>query len=310
MLEELLSRLRTGDRLALARVISLVASGQQIPEILAGLPARGAPARVVALTGSAGVGKSTLAGRLIEHVRQQDLSIAVLACDPESPLTGGALLGDRHRMPARPHDAGTFIRSLAAGSGYGAVARHLRAVIQVVESFGFDVVLVETVGAGQADTAVRDLADVVVVLLQPETGDDVQWEKAGLLEIADIIAIHKADLPQAENLEAHVRTILGLSNKPPVPVIRVSAKTGTGVGELWTAITQGGRTRPRADHAQDLLRIAQARLGEWFRRWQASADPQYQRIVNLWHGREISTDMALARLAALMEEQAHAPLPA
>src|SRR5439155_613277 len=128
-----------------------------------------------------GVGKSTLIGKLIEHIRGQGQTVAVLACDPESPLTGGALLGDRFRMPHRPDDPGVFIRSLAATSGEGAVARHLPEMTRLLQAFGFDVILIETVGAGQGDTAIGALADVVVLLLQPETGDDLQWEKAGLL---------------------------------------------------------------------------------------------------------------------------------
>src|SRR5262249_7010535 len=159
-------------RRALARILTLVANGQSLPV----LPVPKRPSRVVALTGSAGVGKSTLIGKLIELLRGQALIVAVLACDPQSPLSGGALLGDRFRIPSRPEDDGVFIRSLAALSGHGAVAEHLPAMVRLLESFGFDVILIETVGAGQGDTAVHDLADVVILLLQPETGDDLQWE--------------------------------------------------------------------------------------------------------------------------------------
>src|SRR5262249_3228184 len=151
-----------------------------------------------------GVGKSTLIGKLIEHLRGQHQTVAVLACDPQSPITGGALLGDRFRMTSPPDDDGVFIRSLAAAGGQGAVARALPAMSSLLEAYGFDVIFIETVGAGQGDTAVHELADVVVLLLQPETGDDLQWEKAGLLEIADVVVIHKADLPGAEAVEAQV----------------------------------------------------------------------------------------------------------
>src|SRR5205823_4253517 len=138
---------------------------------------------VIALTGSGGVGKSTLIGKLLELIRRDGKTVAVLACDPESPLSGGALLGDRLRMPTRPDDDGVFIRSLAALTGHGAIAEHLPEMIRVLEAFGFDVVLIETVGAGQGDTAVHDIADVVVLLVQPESGDEWQWEKAGILEV-------------------------------------------------------------------------------------------------------------------------------
>src|SRR5205807_3303754 len=133
----------------------------------AGAPTK--PARVVAITGSGGVGRSTLAGKLIEQIRDAKQTVAVLACDPQSPLSGGALLGDRFRMPARPDDDGTFIRSLAAAGGQGALADHLPDLIRLLEAYGFEVVLIETVGAGQGDTAVRALVDVLVLLLQPET---------------------------------------------------------------------------------------------------------------------------------------------
>jgi len=122
MLESLLQRFRQGDRLALARLVSLVARGEQTEAILAGVGATGKPARVVAVTGSGGVGKSTLVGKLIEQARSHGQTVAVLACDPQSPLSGGALLGDRFRMPSRPDDAGVFIRSLAAAGGRGALA--------------------------------------------------------------------------------------------------------------------------------------------------------------------------------------------
>src|SRR5262249_10117086 len=197
-------------------------------------------------------GKGALAGRLIEEVRRRGPSVAVLACDPESPLTGGALLGDRFRMPAHPEDEGVFIRSLAAAGGGGALAAHLDALVRVVENFGFEVVLVETVGAGQGDTAVRDLADGLVVLLQPETGDDLRWEKAGLLEVADVVVIHKADLPGADRVEAQVLAMLALSGTPP-PVLRVSGRTGAGVAELWDLVAARPLRRGKGNADRELL---------------------------------------------------------
>src|SRR5205085_8905846 len=126
--------------------------------------------------------------------------------------------------------------SLVAAGGRGALAENLGPLVHLLEAFGFDVVLIETAGAGQGDTAVRELADVLVLLLQPEAGDDVQWEKAGLLEVADVVVIHKADLPGAERVEAQVQAMLGLSAGPHPAVLRVSARSGAGVNELWTAI--------------------------------------------------------------------------
>jgi LAO/AO transport system ATPase len=283
MPEPLFERFRYRDRLALSRLLSLAMRGEKLEEIAASLPEPGQPSRVVAITGSAGVGKSTLIGKLIELLRGLDQTVAVLACDPQSPLSGGALLGDRFRMAARPNDDGVFIRSLAAAAGRGALAEHLRIMVRILESFGFDIILIETVGAGQTDTAVHDLADVVVVLLQPETGDDIQWQKAGLLEVADVVVIHKADLPQAEQLEAQVRSMLALSPERAVPVLRVSARTGEGMERLWDAIA--GRNLRRGDlgkEDRELLRLAQDLLARWFSLAQSEKHPGLQEVLARW----------------------------
>ncbi|HEY3963221.1 MAG TPA: cobalamin-dependent protein [Planctomycetaceae bacterium] len=224
-----------GDRHRLSRLISAAARGES-PDAGRDLP--GARARVIAVTGGGGVGKSTLIGQLIEIIREAGRSVAVLACDPRSPITGGALLGDRIRMPSRPDDDDLFIRSLATPSGHSGVAPHLDQMIDLFGRFGYGTVIVETVGAGQGDTAIRQVADVVVVLVQPETGDELQWEKAGQLEIADIVVVHKADLPRAESVESQVRELLNLPGCRPVPVVRVSSSKGIGVPELWAAIQE------------------------------------------------------------------------
>ncbi len=301
MLEHLLERIRKRDRRALARLLSLLAGGRQVSEILAGVGKPAKPARVVAITGSGGVGKSTLVGKLIEHLREQGQTVAVLACDPESPLTGGALLGDRFRMPPRPDDDGVYIRSLAAAPGHGAIAEHLDAMLRVLEAWGFDVVLIETVGAGQGDTAVRALADVVALLLQPETGDDLQWEKAGVFEIADVIAIHKADLPGAANTEAHVHAVLGLVPGPPVDVVRVSSRTGEGIARLWEVVAaRPPRRGTGVVEASDLLRVAQDQLGRWFAAAQAASDPALAQLVARWQDGQVDGDEAVVQLCAIL----------
>ena len=192
------------------------------------------------------------------------------------------MLGDRTRMGSRADD-GVFIRSLATRPGSGAVAEHLELLIRITESFGFDVTFVETVGAGQGDTAVRALADVVVLLLQPESGDDLQWEKAGVLEVADVIFIQKADLPGAERAEAQVRAMLGLSHDTQVPILRGSAKTGAGIAELWQAIAAGPvRNHRSAPDTQDLLRAAQKMLADRLARAEAAGDPRLARLMARW----------------------------
>jgi len=242
MLEGLLDQFRRGDRQALSRLLTLASNGEISKSILDQNLSLTKSSKVVAVTGSGGVGKSTLIGNLIPLIRKENQTVGVLACDPRSPLTGGALLGDRFRMvsstslPSAPEDDGVFIRSLAAAPGHGAVAANLAPMIRLFDAFGFHLVIIETVGAGQGDTAVRDLADVVVLLLQPETGDELQWEKAGLLEVADIVVIHKGDLPSARETETQVRDVLALSEGKSAKVLRVSSKSGQGVEPLWQAI--------------------------------------------------------------------------
>ena len=268
--EQLLARFLQRDRRALSRLLTQAARGEGAETNrggFAGPPAtdhpqplfptgsgekegeaadraRGQP-RVIAVTGSGGVGKSTLIGKLIEVIRRAQRSVAVLACDPQSPLTGGALLGDRIRMPNRPADDAVFIRSVATPGGRSGVAPNVDLMIGLFGRFGFDTVIVETVGAGQGDTAIRDVADVVIVLVQPETGDELQWEKAGLLEIADIVVVHKADLSSAERVESQLRELLNMPGCRSVPVVRVSSTKETGVEELWAAV-DACPGRPRA----------------------------------------------------------------
>jgi LAO/AO transport system ATPase len=322
MIAPLLERLRQGDRNALARLLSHAARGEDLAEIQTALvpfhssderlesrlqaenaPAKaGTPtfvqgekkaARVVAFTGSGGVGKSSLIGKLIGVVREHQQTVAVLACDPQSPLSGGALLGDRFRMGS-PTDNGVFIRSLAALSGHGAVADHLDVMIKLFETFGFDVIFLETVGSGQGDVTVRNLADVVVLLLQPESGDDVQWEKAGILECADVVVIHKADLPTAEQTAAQVRSALELSPSGNAPVLRVSTKANQGHAELWQAIMALPLRRQQTSAAQMMFRLAGDWLEERFRK--VEADPDVIELVERWQRGEVTTAVAVAAL--------------
>jgi LAO/AO transport system ATPase len=239
--EHSFTRFPQGDRRQLSRRLTLAAGGEDFStncrnnEEMVATGMRG-QTRVIAVTGSGGVGKSTLIGKLIEVIRRAGRSVAVLACDPQSPFTGGALLGDRIRMPSRPDDDRVFIRSLATPSGQSGVAANVDLMIGQFGRFGFDTVIVETVGAGQGDTAIRDVADVVIVLVQPETGDELQWEKAGQLEIADIVVVHKADLPSADRAFSQLRDLLNLPGSRSLPVARVSSSKGLGVEELWTAV--------------------------------------------------------------------------
>jgi LAO/AO transport system ATPase len=306
MLEPLLERFQEGERLALSRLLSMVARGEQVGAIRSAL-SRQEPGttRVVALTGGGGVGKSTLVGKLIELLRNQGRTVAVLACDPESALTGGALLADRVRMPSRPLDPGVFIRSVTAPSGHEGIALHLDLMIQLLRAFHFDVVLVETAGAGQGDTAVRDAADVVVLLLQPETGDEFQWEKAGSLEIADVVVVHKADLPGAESTEAQVRGLLNLPGCRAVPVLRASSVKGWGIEELGTLVDSvPARTFERGADGRALLRLAQQNLATRFDHRAKELEP----VLERWRRRELDDSHAADEvLNILVRNQEAAP---
>lgn len=229
-LDVLRGRLNAGDRAALSRLLSIAANGRrhEIESVVQRLPAARTP--VIALTGSGGVGKSSLLGALAAHLIKQGRTIGVLACDPQSPFTGGALLGDRCRVVGAVDSDQLFFRSLSTVSGRESIAEHLDLMLPLMRAFGFDHVFVETVGAGQGDTAIRTLADVVVLVLQPQTGDELQWEKAGLLEAVDLVVVNKCDLSGAD------RTVSELKEQVDVSVLKTSVTRAEGIGELAAAI--------------------------------------------------------------------------
>jgi LAO/AO transport system kinase len=303
VIEQLLEQYRHGDRRALSRLISLAARGEDLAEIMRGLPAAPAAARVVAFTGAGGVGKSTLVGRMIALARSAGHKVAVLACDPQSPLSGGALLGDRFRMGAATDD-GVFIRSLAAVGGRGAVAEHLDPIVRLLERFGFGVIFLETVGAGQGEVAVAELADVVVLLLQPESGDELQWEKAGILELADIIVVHKADLAGAAQTAAQVRATLPIAPGRLAAVLLVSSTRNQGHQELWDAI-QALPPRRRSAGNVELLCLAQDLLKRRLGEAQGRRAPELLRLLDDWGHQRCAPDEAAQRLLQFLVDLGH-----
>jgi LAO/AO transport system kinase len=234
--DELLDRFQRRDRRALAEILSLVEGGH--PPLLPPVRASG---HVVGITGAAGAGKSTLVAASIDYLRQQGRTVAVLACDPTSRVSGGALLGDRVRTRLDPADEGVFFRSLATRGAPGGISAAVGPACDWLLAFGYDVVLVETVGVGQDQVAVRDVVRTLVLVVTPHSGDRVQWEKAGLLEVADIVAVNKADLAGADAVRRQLVEALSLApSSRQGSILLVSAAKGQGIDELWRAIESRG----------------------------------------------------------------------
>ena len=230
-LDKWISSARQGQRAALGQTLTWVendASAQLVDQEFAG----DSKTIVVGVTGAPGVGKSTLIGRLIKELRDRNKRVAVLAVDPASPITGGALLGDRARMTQSASDDGVFLRSSASRGALGGLAPATGGMIQAIRHSQVDCLIIETVGSGQNDVTVCHHASPLLLVLMPGAGDELQLEKAGITEVADIFVINKSDLPGADRLDAQIRETLGSSR----PVVKTIASHGQGVGELADVI--------------------------------------------------------------------------
>lgn len=240
---ELVERARAGDVRSIARLISLVEDASpQLRQIMAALTPFTGRAHVVGLTGSPGVGKSTTTSAIVSQYRQAGRRVGVLAVDPSSPFSGGALLGDRIRMQEHATDPGVFIRSMASRGHLGGLSWSTPQAIRVLDAVGFDVVLVETVGVGQSEVEIAATADTSVVLLAPGMGDGIQAAKAGILEIGDIFVVNKADRDGADTTVRELRHMLALGEHPVAgwrpPVRKTIAARGEGIGQLVAAIDE------------------------------------------------------------------------
>jgi LAO/AO transport system kinase len=247
-LTQLLEKMSAGDEVALARLMTLVErDGEAIGPILEAIAPKLGNAFTIGVTGPPGSGKSSLVDRLAALMRQAGETVGVVAIDPSSPFSGGALLGDRIRMAQHYLDKGVFIRSMATRGSHGGLARATKDVIKLLDAFGRDYVLVETVGVGQTELDVMGTTDTVIVTLVPEAGDSVQVMKAGLMEIADIFVVNKADRDGAQRMLTELRLMLELkySGKSPtdagqpqwrIPVLATQAVNNIGISELFQAI--------------------------------------------------------------------------
>ena len=239
-LEQWIERLRSGDPRALARTISTVENrAPEASALLKALFPHSGKARIIGMTGAPGAGKSTLVDQLARHYRKQNRTVGIVAVDPTSPYSGGAILGDRIRMQDHFADPGIYIRSMATRGSLGGLARTTADVTTVLDASGRDVILIETVGVGQDEVDIVRLADITVVILVPGMGDDVQTIKAGIMEIADIFVINKSDREGAERVEREVRAMQSLAirtdNWTP-PIVKTVASEGKGIEKLAAAL--------------------------------------------------------------------------
>jgi GTPase len=259
---DLVDGVLSGDPRAVARAISMVEDGDEgLEELSAGVFPHTGRAATIGLTGSPGVGKSTLAGELVRVARERGLSVAVLAIDPTSPFTGGALLGDRLRMQAHATDSAVFIRSMATRGHLGGMALAAPEAVRILDASGRDLVIVETVGVGQAEVEVAAATDTTLVVMAPGWGDHVQVAKAGILEVADVFVVNKGD---REGVEASVRDLsqmirMGSEQPWTPPVVTTAAVQGEGIEELWEAIAAHRR------HLEETGALERGRRGRLLR---------------------------------------------
>ena len=296
-LEELVTGVRTGDSRALARAISLVENGDPIafPLVRELYPETG-KAAVVGVTGPPGAGKSSLIAALVAHLREDDRTVGVVSVDPSSPFSRGALLGDRIRLSDHFLDPGVFIRSMGSRGHLGGLAETTLQAVLLLDASGKDVVFVETVGAGQSEVEVTGIADTVLLVLMPGSGDSVQALKAGIMEIPDVIAINKMDHPAAKTMLNEVRSIVGLADRGRrPPIVLTEALRGENVRELWAKLEEhrsglerdgGLDERRRRNLAAEVFAVASSRAK---RRLETAVadDPELLRLLEDVQSREL-----------------------
>jgi LAO/AO transport system kinase len=296
--ETLLDGVRSGDRRALARAITLVENSDPLAyELVRELYPETGRAYSVGITGPPGVGKSTLIAALIRHIRAQDKTIGVVSVDPSSPFTQGALLGDRIRLADHFLDPGVFIRSMGSRGHLGGLAEATLQALLVLDAAGRDLLFLETVGTGQSEVEVIGVADTIVLVLMPGSGDSVQALKAGIMEIPDVIVVNKRDHPAAKTMLNEVRSILSLDQERDwrPPIVLTEAVSGEGVEELWEKVTEHRAhlesnglldERRRKNLAGEVFAVASARAKTHLEEAVAD-DPELRRLLDEVQRREL-----------------------
>jgi LAO/AO transport system kinase len=306
--DDLVARFLAGERRALARIISRVENGT--PEgrdyVRALFPHSG-KAHIVGITGGAGSGKSTLTGALATEYRKREKTVGIVAVDPSSPFTRGAILGDRIRMQDVALDPGVYMRSMAGRGALGGLAPSIADVVAVMDAFGFDYVLIETIGAGQDEVEIAGTAMTTILVNNPGTGDDIQALKAGIIEIADVLVVNKADHPGADILVSQLSALLSLSpaGQRRPPIVKTTAIKGEGLGQLADSIADhydflqksGGLEAHRQSQARhQLLDITRQIVLDRIQR--ATSEDEIGRLVAQVAARELDPHSAAEQLAA------------
>ena len=311
--ETLLAGLRSGDRRALARAISLVEDGDPLAyDVVREIYPETGNAYAIGMTGPPGVGKSSIVSALIRHVRAKEKTVGVISVDPSSPFTAGALLGDRIRLADHFLDPDVFIRSMGTRGHLGGLAEATLQAALVLDAAGKDLVFVETVGTGQSEVEIVGIADTIVLALMPGSGDSIQALKAGIMEIPDVIVVNKSDHPAAKTMQNEVRSILSLDREREwrPPIVLTEAIRGDGIEELWERIEEhrtfldeaGLLAERRAEHlAGEVFAVASARATSHLERAVAD-DPELRRLLDEVKARRLDP---LTAVREIMEKVFH-----
>ena len=302
MRDDFVSSILSGDRRAIAKAISMIENEDpKIGDIISQLYPKTGNAFVVGITGPPGTGKSTLINSLIENYRKLNKKIGVLAIDPSSPITGGSLLGDRLRMNTHNLDPNVYIRSMSSGNKSGGLSKYTRRSLSILDASGLDLIIVETVGAGQSEVDILKITDAIVIVLMPELGDDIQIYKAGLMEIGDIFVVNKSDLDGSDQMYTKILTASKQKNDNWMPkVIKTTSIDGSGIDDLIHSITEREKfLKDSSKHSsteennikEEILSVVIENISQTLRE-KIKNHPDFQNVVEQVLSKEIDPEQA------------------